>query len=55
MISVTVMCALHAKRFVKIDEEHDSDNTQQLAKQYWKAECGCSIEITATYADRKVN
>ena len=41
----TVWCAIHAKEFRAVDQEVDDDGTQQLIKQYWKAECGCSVEI----------
>jgi hypothetical protein len=42
----TVICSKHAQPFQLIDGETDHDGTQQLVKQYWRAACGCEIEIT---------
>lgn len=44
-----VVCGKHAERFFKVAEEVDNDGTQTLVKQYWRARCGCEVEITATF------
>jgi hypothetical protein len=40
-----VQCTLHGKQFSKTYQETDDDGTQILVKQYWRAECGCEVEI----------
>lgn len=44
-----VWCAKHAKEFHRTSTEHDDDGTQVLVKQYWKAACGCELEITMAF------
>jgi hypothetical protein len=39
-----VHCTQHAGEFKKTYQETDSDDTQILVKQYWRAEC-CGFEI----------
>jgi hypothetical protein len=46
MDNPAVWCTKHAKQFVKGETEVTNDGTQFLIKQYWKAECGCAVEIT---------
>lgn len=51
MNNPTVMCTKHAKAFEKVEEEVDHDGTQTLVKQYWKASCGCEVEVTLALED----
>jgi len=42
----TVWCTNHVQQFRKAGQEVDDDGTQQLIKQYWRADCGCAVEVT---------
>jgi hypothetical protein len=51
MDNPTVICSKHAEPFRKVQEEVDNDGTQTLVKQYWRADCGCAVEITLAIPD----
>jgi len=50
-----VMCSRHAQRFTKTGEEVDTDGVSTMVKQYWRAACGCEVEITLVIPDMQVS
>jgi hypothetical protein len=54
-VNPVVMCSKHATPFHKVNEEVDHDGVNTLVKQYWKAECGCEVEITLAVPNQQAN
>jgi hypothetical protein len=41
----TVWSTNHVLQSRKAGQEVDDEGTQQLIKQYWRADCGCAVEV----------
>jgi hypothetical protein len=50
----TVYCTNHARPFAITETEEDHDGVQLLVKQYWKADCGCAVEVTLAIPTKSI-